>query len=95
MGDPMTNTATRHYLKADLHAYFVPLPPKTLRETLCVAQHALQQLEQAHPGYTAGGTIPTHLAKIQELLNECDRQRPLGADGKHGNLHTPECGCER
>jgi hypothetical protein len=33
------------------------------------------------------------LEHIQAVLDECDRKRPTGTDGKHGNLHTDECGC--
>jgi hypothetical protein len=84
-----------HYLKTDLHTYFVPVSPKSLRETLCVAEHALQELGQQRPGYSAGGSIGHHMTVIAELIRECDRQRPLGPDGKHGDLHTPECGCDR
>jgi hypothetical protein len=83
-----------HYLRADLHAYFASIGPKSLRETLCVPEHALQQLAAARPGYDAGGSIEHHLSVIGELIRECDRQRPLGPDGKHGNRHTSECGCD-
>lgn len=41
--------------------------------------------------------ISTGLANhyhITNLLREIDRHRPLGSDGKHGNLHTETCGCE-
>jgi hypothetical protein len=30
---------------------------------------------------------------LQVLIDECDRMRPLGPDGKHGDRHTVECGC--
>lgn len=53
--------------------------PKMLRETLCLAQSVI--------------TSKMHLDRIQQLIDECDRHRPLGIDGKHGNLHTPTCGC--
>lgn len=32
--------------------------------------------------------------RLNKLINEIDRHRPLGSDGKHGNNHTPSCGCE-
>ena len=32
--------------------------------------------------------------RLQHLINEIDKHRPLGSDGKHNNLHTPTCGCE-
>lgn len=58
--------------------------PKMLRETLCIAQGMLNEF-----GYEWH-----HGKSIQLLIDECDRMRPLGPDGKHGNLHTDECGCE-
>jgi len=57
---------------------------KMLRETLCVAQTAIGEALDN----------PKHIERIQRLIDEIDRQRPLGPDGKHGNLHTPFCGCE-
>lgn len=61
---------------------------KMLRETLCIAQSLI-------------GNTPYNdyrrehdAARLSELIRECDRHRPLGSDGKHGNLHTPTCGCE-
>lgn len=33
-------------------------------------------------------------AKVAHLINEIDVHRPLDAGGKHGDLHTPTCGCE-
>lgn len=38
-----------------------------------------------------------YIAKVdalQQLVDEIDRHRPLGPDGKHGNRHTAYCGCE-
>jgi hypothetical protein len=60
---------------------------KTTREALCVAQTALGAI--AGWRYTASSDL------LQGLINEIDRQRPLGPDGKHGELHTETCGCER
>ena len=31
---------------------------------------------------------------LQRMINDIDRQRPLGPDGKHGKRHTLLCGCE-
>lgn len=57
---------------------------KMLRETFCAAQSALgESLDN-----------PKHIERLGRLIAEIDRQRPLGSDGKHGNLHTPFCGCE-
>lgn len=79
--------------KSNVHMYIVPISPKMLKETLCVVQSAMHALEREHPGYNAGGTTESHLARIQLLINECDRMRPIGRDGNHGNLHTRNCGC--
>jgi hypothetical protein len=84
-----------HDLRADLHTYVIPVSPKMLRETLCVVQSGLHALERERPGINAGGTIKVHLARVQHLLDECDRKRPTGPDGKHDSRHTPECGCKR
>lgn len=55
---------------------------KMIRETLYIAQKAI--------GHSRG----EHRDRIQRIINEIDRQRPLGPDGKHGDRHTPTCGCE-
>lgn len=63
--------------------------PKMLRETLCVAASAVgQQMTSDGPAKRA------HIDRLQRLTDECDRHRPLGPDGKHGDRHTPTCGCE-
>jgi hypothetical protein len=33
--------------------------------------------------------------EINCLIMKIDVHRPLGPDGKHGDLHTQTCGCER
>lgn len=55
---------------------------KMLRELLCRVQTNL--------------TYPNHynFELLHVLCNEIDKHRPLGTDGKHGNLHTDTCGCE-
>lgn len=90
----MSESKNQHYRLHDLHAYVVPISPKMLKETLSVVQSALNELERARPGYNAGGPVPLHQERIQVLIDECSRMRPTGPDGKHGNLHTPECGCK-
>lgn len=65
----------------------IPDTPKMLRETLCFAQSAIE----LHPDQSR---TAAHVARLGRLISECDRHRPLGANGKHGNLHTPTCGCE-
>lgn len=72
---------------ADVHAYAVPDSPKMLRETLCVAQGRIGQSP------LDAGRRDEHVQRLQRLIDECDRKRPLGSDGKHDDLHTPECGC--
>ena len=57
---------------------------KSLRETFCVAQTVL----------TLASNARSHQERLGRIINEIDRQRPLGRDGKHGNLHTETCGCE-
>lgn len=64
----------------------VPDSPKLVRETLCVAQSCI-----AESGHDRVGE---HVARLQRLIDECDRLRPLGPDGKHGDRHTDSCGCE-
>jgi hypothetical protein len=59
-----------------------------LRETLCVAQS-----EVGNSPWNEGRK-DEHVARLQRLIDECDRHRPLGPDGKHGDLHTATCGCD-
>lgn len=66
-----------------LTSYEVSDDPKMLRETLCIAQSVLLSLPFSRD----------HVYRLQRLIDECDRHRPLGSDGKHGNLHTDTCGC--
>lgn len=54
--------------------------PKTLREKLCTQQKFAPDDR-------------TRKA-IQSLIDVLDEHRPIGNDGKHGNRHTPSCGCE-
>lgn len=60
---------------------------KATREALCVAQ---AWLGGVHDNGEAARAITT----IQHLIDDIDRQRPLGPDGKHGDRHAPTCGCE-
>ncbi len=59
---------------------------KMLRETFCVAQTWF--------GLSQRPDRVSHIARLQRLIDDCDRQRPLGPDGKHGGQHTATCGCE-
>lgn len=67
--------------------YEVPDSPKMLRETLCVAQTRIgaSPLDESRKA--------EHIARLQRLIDACDAHRPLGPDGKHGDRHTPTCGC--
>jgi len=51
---------------------------KMVRETLCVAQLGLPLND---PRYEE------HSRRIQRLIADIDRQRPLGPNGKHGDRH--------
>lgn len=86
--DLTENTAPKEDLDPDPHrawAYITRDSPKMLREALCVAQSAL-----SHQAVSPD----RHIAALGRLIDECDRHRPLGNDGKHNDLHTPTCGCE-
>ncbi len=61
---------------------------KSLRETLCRAQTAIPHV------FEDDSFTRSDLHKLQELIGEIDRHRPLGPDGKHGNRHTRTCGCD-
>jgi hypothetical protein len=61
---------------------------KMLRETLCVAQNAVSR------GVDPRDRRDEHSRRLQALIDQVDVLRPLGHDGKHGDLHTPWCGCE-
>jgi hypothetical protein len=60
---------------------------KMIRETLCVAQSAIV----SHYGRP---TAQSDVDRIQRLIDDIDKQRPLGPDGKHGDLHTEWCQCK-
>jgi hypothetical protein len=56
---------------------------KMLREHLCADQARWQR------------EWPSDIdSAVHVLIKMIDRHRPLGANGKHGDLHTPTCGCE-
>ncbi|TQN30583.1 hypothetical protein FHX37_0465 [Haloactinospora alba] len=67
-------------------ALVVPDSPQMLRETLCVAAARISD--------SLDGRRAEHVVRLQRLIAECDRHRPLGPDGKHGDLHTATCECE-
>lgn len=61
---------------------------KMVRETLCIAQGAVLRADPPDSRWRE------HSDRLQRLIGEIDRQRPLGPDGKHDNRHTPTCGCD-
>ena len=54
--------------------------PKWLTEKLCAQQVF------APDAFTRN--------EIGRLINVLELHRPTGSNGKHGDLHTPTCGCE-
>lgn len=64
----------------------VPDTPKMIRETLCIAQATIRARVSLR--------CDEHSKLLQRLIEECDRHRPIGADGTHGDRHTPTCGCQ-
>lgn len=58
-----------------------------VREALCVAQAWL-------PAVHDGGEALAAIEVLGRLIEDIDRQRPLGPDGKHDDRHTPTCGCD-
>ena len=64
--------------------------PKMLRETFCMAQAALLEIQSQRQS-TA---MNTHVYRLGRLIDLIDLVRPLGQDGKHDGRHTPWCGCE-
>ena len=62
---------------------------KSLRETLCMAQSAVQYYSSVQQENKMG-----HIHRIGALIDEIDKHRPLGSNGKHGKLHTATCGCD-
>jgi hypothetical protein len=55
--------------------------PKGLRERLCKQQRHAPDLAAS--------------LAIGDLIRLLDLHRPLGSNGKHGDRHTPTCGCDR
>lgn len=56
---------------------------KMVREALYYAEATMLQTVQGQ----------RYREIVQDLVEDIDRQRPLGRNGKHGNLHTDNCGC--
>lgn len=64
--------------------YHIDYTPKSLHEAFCYSQTHLPDTPQGN-----------HFRSVlQDLINEMQIHRPLGSNGKHGNLHTQTCGCD-
>lgn len=63
---------------------------KMLREQLCLAQFAVAN----DPDWKGVHSQERVSATLGNIINVLDHHRPLGSDGKHGNLHTATCGCD-
>jgi hypothetical protein len=61
--------------------------PKMARETLCRLQ-SLVSVESHDDNKRRD------IGQLQGMIDQLDAHRPLGVDGKHGDLHTATCGCE-
>lgn len=59
---------------------------KMTREALCLAEAAMNHAPM--------NIAASQRRRIGGLIRELDKHRPLGQDGKHGNLHTETCGCQ-
>ena len=64
--------------------YDLKYTPKSLREAFSYSQ--------AHLPNTPQGSY--FRSVLQDLIDEMEKHRPTGPDGKHNNLHTDTCGCE-
>lgn len=83
---------------AHREAACLPIDPaalKSLRESLCTAQTALGPARTPDNVFD-GFMTPERRASahIGQLIAIIDLHRPLGDDGKHGDLHTATCGCD-
>jgi len=61
--------------------------PKMAREMLC----RLQSLVSVD---SHDDNKRRDIGQLQGMIDQLDAHRPLGVDGKHGDLHTDTCGCE-
>lgn len=64
-----------------------PASIKSVGEALKYAEAALLNF------YHDNGQRSMYAEILRELLADIERQRPTGPDGKHGDRHTPTCGC--
>lgn len=62
---------------------------KTRRESLLLEQ---TRLTDSPTDLTEAEEL--RLRTVRDLIDVYDTLRPLGEDGKHGDRHTPLCGCD-
>ena len=89
----MDNHRKAHWDSMELNTYNSPVPPKTMAEFLRTLQHTITRYAES-VSHEQVPSVSTQLEIVELLLAECERKRPTGAGGKHGNLHTFDCGCE-
>lgn len=61
---------------------------KSLRETLSVSKTAIYKSE------LGVDHSEDHIRRLEELIAQLDRYRPVNSHGKHGDRHTLFCGCD-
>lgn len=66
----------------------------TVEAPLIVPAADLKALREALARAQSGRLTPEDSDRLTGVIAEIDRNRPLGPDGKHGDLHTPTCGCD-
>lgn len=71
-----------------IYPYLLTDTPKMVKETINVAQQAYGQYRRDYERFDE------HMARLSRIVEECDRMRPVGRDGKHNNRHTEVCGCD-
>lgn len=86
----MTAPEPPDFARALNPAYIPVADLKGTRDALCAAATDLGQ--RAANGVDVD-RVPHWIECLQALCDQIDVHRPLGRDGKHGDLHTATCGC--
>lgn len=68
--------------------------PKTMEEIVAPTHWSPKWLSEKLAAHSVYAPDEFTRRKINELLDVLELHRPTGCDGKHGDLHTPTCGCE-
>ena len=68
--------------------------PKMAKEVLCEMQSLLNTFYDSKDANIQREAVEPKLARVQKMIDQIDIHRPVGPNGKHGNLHTATCGCE-